>query len=239
MEPADRNDQDKGLIGRVYAAVKELGLDPTFIELAERIIQDHKPKLEHAFLFSNTKDNQLSVFKGAASLYHEGRAGSFLIIGSDDDTTGFPGYTRWANALEDVVGMGIHGRVMPVPLLPMMKSGRLNVNNKSESESLGAFAALKKIGALYAVAWNIQQLRAFMTAASEVISHGLELDVFNHLGSALPWEDVVYHSQGTEKGTREYFVKRELVKIAEYQAKGDIMPASDVISYMERRKIPP
>ena len=238
MEPADNTREGKDLIARISAAVKELGLDPKFTELAEMITQDQKPGLKTAFLFSNTRDNQQSVFEGAANLYREGRTGSFLVIGSDDDTTGFPGYTKWATGLEEVVGPDIRGRIMRVPLLPMRRNGQRNINNKSESESLGAYATAKKIGALYAVAWNVQQLRAFMTAASEVMDQSLELNIFNQLGATLPWGDVVYHSQGSDRGTREDFVRRELIKIAGYQADGDIKPASDVISYMRQRTIP-
>ncbi|MBI2141610.1 hypothetical protein HYU16_04280 [Candidatus Woesearchaeota archaeon] len=230
---------DRDLVERIHHCVKELGLDHKLSELAELLLYETEkhPPLDSAFLYSNTQDNQASVFGGAAELKQKRLAHSYLLIGSDDDSTGFQGYTRWSTALEAVVG---RGNIRPVPLLPMKKNGVINVNNLSESESLVDYAAKQGIQALYVVAWNVQQLRAVMTAVSVVLKEGSQLSIFSHSGTKLPWDSVVHHSQGNEVGTRAEFVSRELVmKIAKYQAEGDILPARDIIQYMERRALPP
>lgn len=229
---------DRDLVERIHYHVKALGLDPKLSDLAELLTYEKEkhPCLDCAFLYSNTKDNQDSVFGGAAQLKQEGRAHSFLTIGSDDTSTGIPGYTKWSEALEAIVGPGI---VKPVPLLPMKKNGRINVNNLSESESMVAFAAGQNILSLYVVAWNVQQLRAVMTAVSVVRRESSPLSLFSHSGTKLPWGELVYHSQGAERDTREGFVLGELQKIVTYQAERDILPAKEIISYLEGRALSP
>ena len=229
---------DRDLVERINHHVKQRGFDPQLSNLAELLLYEREkhPPLDFAFLYSNTRDNQDSVFGGAAKLKQRGLAHLFLVIGSDDDTTGFPGYTRWSAALEAVVGPE---NIRPVPLLPMKKDRRVNVNNLSESESMVAFAEELNMPSLYVVAWNVQQMRAVMTAVSVVRGENSALNIFSYSGTKLPWCDVVYHSQGINRGTREEFVQRELERIVRYQAQGDIMPAKDVISYMESRTIPP
>ncbi len=228
---------DRDLVERIQYHVKELGLDSKLLDLAELLLyeKEEHPCLDSAFLYSNTRDNRASVFGGAAELKQKGQAHSFLLIGSDDDTTGFPGYTKWSTALEAVVGQG---NVKPVPLLPMKKNGRINVNNLSESESMVAFAAGQNILSLYVVAWNVQQLRAVMTAVSVVHRESSPLSLFSHSGTKLPWGKFVYHSQGIDVDTREGFVPRELKRITGYQMIGDILPAGEVIKYMEQRRLP-
>ncbi len=228
---------DKGLVERINSQVKQLGLDPNLLNLAELLryeTEKHLP-LDFAFLYSNTQDNQASVFGGAAELKQKGLANSFLVIGSDDDRTGFPGYVRWSTALEALVGPNMS----TVPLLPMKKNGVINVNNLSESESMVAFAARQNIPSLYVVAWNVQQLRAVMTAVSVVRRENSPLNLFSHSGTNLPWDETVYHSQGKDRGTREGFVQKELERIVSYQAQGDILPVKDIIRYMESRTLPP
>ena len=221
------------LFERIGMAVRELGADSKLLDVADRIINDMRPSLEDAYLFANTSDNEKSLFEAAQYIQKEELAGRFLVI-DGADANGFPGYEAWSTRLGEYVGLA---NVQPVKI-----DDPYQINTLSESQALAARVRETGLRHLFIVAANFHQLRAMMTAASEEIRHERQgnepYNLFNFVGEELPWEETVAHSQGTLVATRAELVGHELERIQRYQVKGDIMPAEDILAYMERRTLP-
>ncbi len=242
------------LVDRINAAAKELGMDGSIVDLAERLIDDERPQLKDAYLFGQTVYNQDSEFQAAKLMQQEKLANTFWVINSIE-AEGFPGYAKWLEGLGNLVG---HENVKPLSIQENMrqrfwkeayqdaKTGLLipahcNVNTLSESQSLVTLAQNEGRHFWYAVSTQFHFLRAYMTLASEAISQeergGPLLSIFNYLGTEQPWDERVMHSQGTLVATRaELLAAHEMQRIRDYTK---ILPARDIMDYMDRRTLPP
>jgi len=217
------------LIDRVRKHAIDLELDLKVVEVCDRIVNDEKPKLQLAYLFAETGDNQDSVFHSAGELQQSGLAQQFLVIGSEG-AENFLGYSQWTTFLKD------RGNIDAVTAVPI--DGKLRVNTLNESVSLLNHVNGEQNG-LYIVASYFHQLRAFMNAASIALGQRISTPIFNYIGRELPWEEKVMHSQGRGL-TRDEWLRQELITIGEYQLGGLVRIASfqDVLRYMDQRRIP-
>lgn len=214
------------LIERIGAAVKELGLDSNVImDISTRVFEDYHPKLQYAYLFANTKDNQSSIFESAYHLQQKSLANQFLVV-DGLEKNGFPGYEKWLRELGPIVG---NANILPVPI----KNPEC-INTYSESLALIDYTLKQGIESLYVVAPQFHQLRAFMTAASEAIKRNPRLNIFNYLGGKLSLDEVALHSQGTLRDKRGNFIAIEVRKIKEY---ANILPPNKILEYLQNRRI--
>ena len=204
-----------------------LGLD-TLVQIYHKILQIKAPDAtDAAYLFTNTSDNQASVFEGAQKLYQRGIVDLFLIMDGPDDT-GYPGAKEWLSHLQKYIPK------KNIKLVEFKNSE--NLNTYSESQNVVMYARKNKIDALHIVAAPFHMLRAFMTIASEAIKENAGLRVYPWYGSELDWERSVLHSQGRETATRRQFVRKEMQKIRSYQIKpGNIMPTWEITNYVQTR----
>ncbi|MBI2145515.1 hypothetical protein HYU18_04300 [Candidatus Woesearchaeota archaeon] len=239
------------LIDRIHQVAKELGMDRRIPELANRLINDQRPVLEHAYVFGQTEDNEQSSFQAARAMQQEGIARKFWVI-EGIEAEGFPGYQAWHERFGSMVGTE-NVASLPFPTW-VQKSfwmweycdirtknlirAHCNVNTLSESQSLVEMAVTSHVPALYVVSPQFHFLRACMTVMSEAInaSHrGHNVRIFNYLGTSLPWEETVIHSQGTQEMTRAQLVRKELEKIPSYK---NILPVKDIMEYIDKRTLP-
>jgi hypothetical protein len=88
---------------------------------------------------------------------------------------------------------------------------------------------------VFVVAAPFHQLRAFITTASVVLREFPELRVYNQVGTALPWGETVYHSQGTLQCTRGELIQSEMARIERYRRKGDLVSAEEISRYLHWR----
>jgi len=79
------------------------------------------------------------------------------------------------------------------------------------------------------------QERAFITMVSAATQAYPELRIYSHPGTALPWDEVVTHSQGTLTGTRAGLIAEERKRIDTYTARGDLVPRAEVLRYLRQR----
>ena len=223
------------LVDRVYQAAKELGIDLSIAELAERLMHDKRPRLEDAYLFGQTVDNERSSFEGARRMQQKSLAQTFWII-NRAAAHGFPGYEAWHERLGSIVG---YENIMPLPVPDsVQRRFGLNVNTFSESQSLVALAKTKSKPLWYVVSPSFHLLRAFMTVASEALRTDEKIGVYGHPGVTLPWNETVVHSQGTLVATRaKLLAVHEMQRIKDY-SKTDILPPRDIIGYMDKRVLP-
>ena len=248
MEPTDKTDKDNDLIDRISAAAKELGLDSAIADIGERLVYDKRPQLADTYLFGQTADNEQSEFQAALQMQQGRLAGRFWVINSIE-AEGFPGYVKWHERLGRIIDSE---SVKPLPIpadvrerfqrwpysevkTKQLIDAHCNVNTLSEAQSLVAFAKAENKPFLYAVSTPFHMVRAYMTLASEILQSGQNISVYFYCGAILPWNEVVVHSQGMQVRTRGELVAEDMAKIQTYS---NILPAKDILRYMDRRAYP-
>src|SRR3989344_5318893 len=112
---------------RLHKLAGDFGVDRRVMDLAEIVYHDSPKAVERAYLFAETIDNQESVFGAAKRMKGEGLAQTFLIIGKEDEGTGFPGFSHWKAMLEGY-------NVDAVPFMPI--ESRTTVDTQTEARSL-------------------------------------------------------------------------------------------------------
>ena len=198
-------------------------------ELIIRALCDVQAEItvDGAVLYSQTTDNQSSVFLAAKKIISNKLAKKILFIKSAP-ISGYPGFSSWTNELNksgiqsnDIVGV------------ELMKTNSLNT--LIESEAIIKYAAQKKYRSLYVVSSPFHQLRAFMTLVTVALRYYPEILIFSYTGISLPWLDKVVHSQGTLSGTRKDIIKAEFERIEKYKQKGDLSSEIKIIEYLNKR----
>jgi hypothetical protein len=204
-------------------------LEPLLIELLTRTLCDTLPaaQLDGAYLFAQTADNQQSVFATALDLFRQQQVKKILISGAKP-ISGYPGFAAWQ---QELVSLGLPEVVLTAvpPTDPSVLHTRI------EAESLVRWAREQNYGRLVVVAPPFQQLRAFMTAVSLVLEQFPDLQIYNQVGAALPWREMVVHSQGKLHCERRELIQHELDRIKTYQDKGDLAPTQTVLIYLNQR----
>lgn len=196
-------------------------------ELVTRVFCDTIPpsRIDVAYLFAETPDNEDSVLKAGAFLYGLVKK---VAICKFKKALGYSGSENW---LRKLVAMGVPEK--DIEKIPPAK----NFPPSTHAEALGLvfFARQKKWKSVYIVAPPPHQLRAFITTISEVIKEKSKLKAYSFPGLPQKWEDHIIHSQGIQKGTRSNILGAELKKIEKYYKKGDLVPAESVLAYLDAR----
>lgn len=203
------------------------------IELSIRVLCDAPPagRLDGAYLFGQTPDNQESVFHTAQRLYRHSQANRLLIpdVGA---LSGYPGIDVWRQALDE--DHAYAGTIEGVDI------GRTDImHTRIEAEALVRHAQAEGYASLYIVSAPFHQLRAFMTAVTVALEEAPSLRLYSAPGGPLPWKARVTHSQGTLTETRADLIGHEWERIVRYQKKGDLGSISDVLDYLDRRDADP
>ena len=198
-------------------------------ELLTRVLCDTSPsfKVDGAFLFSQTENNQESVFITATQLVKDALVSKILLM-KTSPMSGYPGYLNWKEELET---KGIsEWELEGVP-----SSETTSLNTLIESRALIRFSKLNGYKTLFVVSSPFHQLRALMTAVTVAIQEYPALRIYSKPGSALSWPETVRHSQGTLSGTRSKLVWSEMERIEKYQKKGDLGTFDSVLTYLDLR----
>lgn len=198
-------------------------------ELITRILCDSKPetKTDATFLFSQTADNQKSVFLTAQSLLENNLTQSILII----DTTPKSGYPGFILCQEGLKEQGIsEDQIQGVPV-----AGTPILHTLIESEALIRFVQSKGYKQLTVVSSPFHQLRAFITTVTVALREYAELKIYSQAGYALSWMEKVFHSQGTLSGSRSQLIWDGMKRIETYQKKGDLASFDTVLEYLSNR----
>ncbi len=198
-------------------------------ELITRILSDTAPrgKVDAAYLFGETADEEASVLKAGVFLYGMGPARRIALCGAGKDHA-FPGVKNWTGKL---VTMGIPQKdIYAVPL-----SKEFPPSTHAEAFGLVPYAAARGWKNIYVVAPPLHQLRAFITTVSAVIRKKSPLRVYSFPGFPQSWEEYIAHSQGIQKKARSEFFSEELKKIEKYYRKGDLVSAEEVLKYLNKR----
>ncbi len=198
-------------------------------ELIIRVLCDVQAEItvDGAVIYSQTTDNQRSVFLAAKELLSNKLTKKILLINSAP-ISGYPGFSSWT---DELIKSGIQSNdIVGVELL---KTNSLNT--LIESEAIIKYAAQKKYRSLYVVSSPFHQLRAFMTLVTVALRCYPEIRIFSYTGISLPWLEKVVHSQGTLFGTRKDILKAEFERIEKYKQKGDLSSEIEIIEYLDKR----
>lgn len=200
------------------------------VELTARVLRDTPPPdaLPAAYLFAQTQDNEASVLGAGLELLRTARVAALRLPGCTA-IAGYPGFERWQ---AELVNAGAPAqRIEPVAL--DLVAG---INTKVEAEAAVALARARADAALAVVAAPFHQLRAFMTVVRVALAEHPILRLYSFPGLALPWAEIVTHSQGTVCATRAGLIEPELRRIERYTAKGDLIQVRKVLDYLDRRE---
>lgn len=198
-------------------------------ELITRVLCDAATsgKVEAAYLFGETRDNQSSVLKAAVFLYGLGPVKKLGLCGLSEGH-GYPGFENWR---DELVEMGVKKEgIFSVP-----PSDKFPPSTDAEAWGLINYAKSNGWKNIFVIAPPLHQLRAFVSTVSAVIKSKSNLMVYSFPGIPQSWEEHITHSQGILKGTRSELLGDELAKIEKYYKNGDLVSAADVLEYMDER----
>lgn len=201
-----------------------------YTELLVRTLCDIRPEppIDGAYLYCQTESNQQSLFQTALFCVKNSFVSKILILQSEAKS-GFPGFAQWDRELKEI-GLTEEQR-------EGVEIGETSmIHTLIESEALIRFAKQKRYSSLMVIAPPFQQLRAFMTAVTVALREYPELLLYSSPAVAMPWQDIVVHSQGTLEATRSDLIQIELERIEKYQNQGDLTSLAEVITYMNNRQ---
>ncbi len=198
-------------------------------ELITRVLCDvaASGKVEAAYLFGETKDNQSSVMKAAVFLYGLGPVKKIGLCGMPEGF-GYPGFESWR---DELVSMGIK----KPDIYSVSPSDKFPPSTDAEAWGLVEFAKSNRWKSVFVIAPSLHQLRSFVSTVSAVVKSKSKLSVYSFPGIPQSWEEHITHSQGILKGTRNELLANELAKIERYYRNGDLVSAEEVLKYMDRR----
>ena len=200
-----------------------------FFQLLPRIYADWRNEargqLQMLYLFSQTIDNEHSVFLRAIKMAN---AGMVKQIGIAEGEKGH-GYEGFDHSVEHLKNLGWRG---DVPIVKFDLKG--NVNTLGEARALAKYAFAHD-GDIGIVAPAFHLVRAFMTTVTAV--GALPIRVYSYPGVSIPWNTRAAHSQGTLVNTRSGLLVDELKRLEKYRAPeyGRMCTAREVRKYLDWR----
>ena len=201
------------------------------LQVAHRVLRDVTPpqgKADATFLFGEMPENQDGVLAKAAQLIAEGCVGSLYL--SELHGRGFPPHALlWKDELAK--------RGVPKDSIICIVGDFLeNPSTYSEVQFL-MHQRPNAWRTLYIIAEPFHQLRAFCTLASEIITTGTDLWVYNATPNQSDWLEPVTHSNGRTKDIRAGMIVHELERIWKYhdEGRGNILHPSCLVEYLNER----
>jgi hypothetical protein len=150
-----------------------------------------------------------------------------IVLLNTASSEGYAGFGVWKDRL---IEMGIEGN--------QILSAHLcadDNNTLTEAEAVVKFAKRSNSKSMIVSATPFHQIRAFMTTVRVTLAEYPQLKVYSLPGEALPWSEMVIHSQGLLPAKRSELIAAEFAGINEYSQKGDLISFDKVIAYLNQR----
>ena len=106
----------------------------------------------------------------------------------------------------------------------------------SESVKLARHAKMFGWKNIWITAPPYQQTRAFMSLVSALSKEFFPTKVYNKIALPLNWHKDIIHYRGEVKGAPLNFIQTELDAIGRAVAAGDLLPADQILKYLEERE---
>ncbi|MBI2476203.1 MAG: hypothetical protein HYV67_03095 [Candidatus Taylorbacteria bacterium] len=186
------------------------------LQLATMVLTDTIHRAPAAYLFGQTADNKHSVLERGAELLRDNVVSRLLLHDAQGEKNkGYEGIGVWKKHLSEG---GV--RASQITGIPCLELG----HTFSEAKALAKYAHDQGWGKLIIVAAPFHQLRAFISMVTAIrLLQNTTLRVYNQVGSTLPWDQKVLHSQGILMATRQDLIVEELRRIKRYQRQSKLM----------------
>lgn len=168
------------------------------------------------YLFTETPDNQESVLRRGAVLFHAWRASHLLLIDNlGGSEPGYPGAPPWQARLRE---LGVPDeRMLLIPFTEPV------LHTLSEAFAMVRFAKERGWKRIIISFPSFHGARCFLSAITAVHHIYPELRVYCQVGITQPWNEPALHSQKAVHGLRKDLVVHELRRIRRYQRKSKFL----------------
>lgn len=187
-------------------------------QLNTMVLTDSPPSKETlpVYLFTETPDNQESVLKRGAELFHAGKASYLLLIDNQGGSEpGYPGASPWQNRLLELK--------VPKETVTLIPFKEPLLHTISEAFTMAHLAKEKGWSKIIIIAPPFHLSRCFLSAITAVRFHNTGLRVYNQVGVAQPWYENAIHSQKAVRGLRKDLIVEELRRIKRYQRRNKLL----------------
>ncbi len=200
----------------------------SWVALHTRVLCDSPSpgRLDAAYLFGQSPDNAASVIDRGVEILERGEAAALWICGAAAGA-GYAGASSW---LAEIDRRGFGPRTEVVPFDPQTP-----LHTRSEAEALVDHALARGAARLAVVAAPFHQVRAFATTAGAIARRGAFVRIWSRPGMPLSWLAPARHSQGESAARRSEWIAQELARLMRYGASGDLMPAEQLLNWLDRR----
>ncbi len=193
-------------------------------------------KVDAAYLYANTPDNEISILEGGLALYKSGLINTLCLAGGGpylppnlhNAKVAYSGYDPWRNWLENhgVESENIHA--IPRPLLS---------HTGTEAYQFVRFAKSHNWKKVCVVACPTHMLRAFVNTVACALREYPELLIYAKPGTSLAWDEKVLSSQGNVFGTRsDTVMKSEWDRLnTVWHDKYDVVGSDKIVEYIKWR----
>lgn len=217
------------IIEKIQNSVNVYRLDPNLVTLASKLFSAKPEKADSSYIYTETRFNERIEFEKAKELFERKLGKRFLVCGSPA-VSGYEGGEMTVSMLGRFVPPESI-EVVPCPSLDKLTFGCLNTF--SETESLFSYLEGKDYKSIHLISPQFHYLRCFISAVSVLKKTGSKIKIIPVPANSQDWNENVIHSQGKIIANREQLVSEELQRIAKYQKQGNLLSASEVISYID------
>lgn len=168
------------------------------------------------YLFTETPDNQESVLKRGAELFHSGKALNILLINNlGGSEPGYPGAPPWQKRLRELN--------IPDEKVILIPFHEPVLHTLSEAMAMARFAKERSWNKVIVIAPPFHLCRCFLSTVTAVRHLNPELGVYAKVGITQSWHGHAVHSQRVVQGLRKNLIVGELRRIKRYQRKSKFL----------------
>lgn len=206
-----------------------------YIDLSERLGCTRVPfslvRVDASYGMAQSDHNRTSVLHRLEANYVNGFTERILLLG-EDACSGFSGFRSWKEYLLARPHVPAHALVGVTGSAYVDDEGTIRVHSGTEAQAAIRYAKQEGLRSLALVAPEFHIARAFMHFVTAALSEYPELQIWPIAGEPLPWDEIVVHSQGTQRDTRRAIAEAEYKKIFTYK---ELASLDAVLSYMNSR----
>ncbi len=168
------------------------------------------------YLFTETPDNQGSVLKRGARLFHAGKASRLLLIDNlGGSKPGYPGAPPWLEQL--------HELKIPRERIFLIPFKEPVLHTLSEAFAMVRFAKERGWMKIIIVFPSFHGARCFLSVVTGVLHLYPELRVYCQVGITQPWHEPAVHSQNVVRGPRKELIVGDLRRTIRYQRRSKLL----------------